>query len=385
MAWEPILDGELESRARAALDEILDALAYPVATTQELALWWAYATASLDDDARCAPQARLAISRFSTDLATRPPTWPALHGGLAGIGWAAAHLLEDADEVLDIFDGKLLDALADPSTNPFDLISGPAGVAIYLLERGDAGARGLAQIVDMLAARAERGADGTRWFTPPEHSGGPLRARLPSGHLNCGVAHGVPGAIAALAGIADHDEVPAAARTTAGELRDDATRWLLARRLPDGQFPAAAGDAFASRTAWCYGTPGITAALWSSVPSATRDALALDWTTRAPSGVVDAGFCHGSAGLAHLANRQYQATRDARYLAAARMHLADTLARRTPGEGIGGYVMQRANAAHITGDIIEGTIGVGLVLLAALTPVEPSWDRLFACELPVAD
>ncbi len=33
--------------------------------------------------------------------------------------------------------------------------------------------------------------------------------------------------------------------------------------------------------------------------------------------------------------------------------------------------------------LLVGTIGVGIALLAAISELEPAWDRLLLCDLPV--
>src|SRR4029450_12216233 len=72
-----------------------------------------------------------------------------------------------------------------------------------------------------------------------------------------------------------------------------------------------------ARSAWCYGDPGIAAALLLAARGVgdagweqTAVALACRAAERPASdtGVVNANFCHGAAGLAHLYNRMYQAT-----------------------------------------------------------------------------
>ncbi|HEX7277236.1 MAG TPA: lanthionine synthetase LanC family protein, partial [Acidimicrobiales bacterium] len=77
------------------------------------------------------------------------------------------------------------------------------------------------------------------------------------------------------------------------------------------------------------------------------------------AGVVDAGLCHGAAGLLHVSNRLYQATGDERQAAAARRWLEPALTLPVAGAGF-----------------LEGRAGVGLALLAATTDVEPEWDRI---------
>jgi lantibiotic biosynthesis protein len=96
--------------------------------------------------------------------------------------------------------------------------------------------------------------------------------------------------------------------------------------------------------------------------------------------VVDASFFHGSSGLAHLYARLHASTGEPLFADAARRALADTLAYRTPGEGVGGFSYatwegdQRVwNAAS---GFLEGAAGIGLVLLSICSSEPPSWDRL---------
>jgi hypothetical protein len=99
------------------------------------------------------------------------------------------------------------------------------------------------------------------------------------------------------------------------------------------------------------------------------------------SGVVDAGLCHGAAGLAHIFNRFYQATAEPIFKEAALSWFGRALAYRRPGAGVGGFGAVRPGP----GDervwspepgFLEGAAGVGLALLGAATPIEPAWDRI---------
>jgi hypothetical protein len=78
--------------------------------------------------------------------------------------------------------------------------------------------------------------------------------------------------------------------------------------------------------------------------------------------VVDASICHGSAGLAHIFNRLYQATGQSVFRSAAEEWLQHLVETWCPDAEPG---------------LLTGAAGVGLVLLAASTPHEPRWDRLF--------
>jgi hypothetical protein len=100
--------------------------------------------------------------------------------------------------------------------------------------------------------------------------------------------------------------------------------------------------------------------------------------------VVDAGLCHGAAGLGHQFNRLFQATGDEHFREAAVYWLRRTLEFRRPGEGVGGFLARGPDRAGQEAWLAEpglltGAAGVGLALLSAATHVEPRWDRLLLC------
>jgi lantibiotic modifying enzyme len=144
------------------------------------------------------------------------------------------------------------------------------------------------------------------------------------------------------------------------------------------------------RSAWCYGDPGISASLFLAANCLNnkvrqKDALkiALRAAVRLPehAGVKDAGLCHGSAGLGHIFNRMFQATGNARLKDAARFWFQQTLKFSRKGQGFAGYSAYRSKDDgtpewHDEPDLLTGSAGIGLALLAAISPVAPDWDRM---------
>jgi len=414
MSWEPVLDGRLADESWAAVRAIADHVedVEPAARRPtDLALFWAYAAGAFDDEASLARyDAAVAILHEHVEQGFQSPS---LYGGLAGAGWVLAHISDGAGDFLGEVDAQLIAKLeAAPWRDDYDLIQGLVGLGVYFLERLRGGAatarRGVERVVDQLAAGAEPGAGGVTWHTAPELLVAWQREHWPAGYYNLGVAHGVPGAIAMLgAAAALPDPELAATAARARELCGGATRWLRAQRLspdPAGRFPSmlerAPRPAERARTAWCYGDPGIAAAAWSAAirtgadPGEWRE-LALESAQRPfeRCRVLDPNLCHGTAGLAHLCNRFYQASGDPRFRDAARGWFERTLAMRRPGEGIAGFTAWRPRAAGLddgsaiqtSQDFLDGTIGVGLALLAGLRADEPGWDRLLLCDLPVRE
>ena len=333
--WEPIAN---TPEVWAAIDRLAEAPS-PV---PDRALLATYLATVRDDDTAAAALADLAAS-FDAGYER-----PALIGGLAGAAWVANHVAPETEELLAACDASLA-RLLDAWTGPLDLTHGLVGLGIYFLDRdSEIAARARSRIVELLAAR--RRSDGT-WFTPVDELHPDERPDNPNGRLDCGVPHGIAGIAGLLRRIAGEP---------ATSLADEATRWLLAQ-LRDGALPRSIvdGEWRKGRIAWCYGTPGACLALggpreltgWLALPPWQTDTLAL---------------CHGAAGLMHAANRMYQATREPAYRDTAHAWLAQLLAR-----------ISEAPA----GDLLDGSAGIALALLAIATDLPPAWDRMLLCDV----
>ena len=405
-SWEPILDGALGEMARGAIRDIARGVANGEGIRrrpQDRTLFWAYIAGAIEEDwvTSCYDAATdelgSSIGEFHGYLG--------LHGGLAGTGWVVAHVSEEgvADELLVEIDALLMRTLdVDRREGDYDLIGWLVGFGVYLLERGDAPSAkaGLARVIGHLRTLRERTPQGAAWFTRSELLPAWQRETSPDGYFNCGLAHGIPGVVALLGRVVteagpDADNV---------ETCREAMRWLTAQRLADdpaGRFPSAVhrGEPphHAARTAWCYGDPGVALAGWGASARLGLDVepwrqVAREVTNRAIelTGIRDAGLCHGAIGLAHILNRCYQASREPVFRDAARVWFEHALAMRRP-DGIGGFMAWTSDGSSEgptwapAADLIEGAMGIGLALLAAVEPTEPRWDRLFQCDLPIAD
>jgi hypothetical protein len=392
--WQPILEGELAARARRAIAELARALPAHLDASTELslglgrpggALFHAYHGAARGDADEVA-YAHAVLERCGDTLADAVLP-PGLYDGFTGLAWVTAHL-GDTAALADL--DACLHALPDHAVASFDLIRGLTGLGVYALERGDRGL--LAQVVARLAARAVPTPDGPAWFTPPAQMGEWKLRLYPRGCHDLGMAHGAPAVIALLAGAVAHGIAQA------GPLLAGAVGWLRAQRLAAGGYGEVAGARAPTRLAWCYGDLGVASALLlaSEVgdPAWRTEAIALAVAAaRRPAdrvGVVDAGLCHGAAGLAHQFNRLYQATGVAELRAAACAWIDRALALRGD-HGIAGFASHDpdpADRARVTWvadpGFLQGAAGIGLALLAADTALEPTWDRALLLSLPIA-
>jgi len=321
---------------------------------------------------------------------------PSFYGGFTGVAWSLHQLTrwDLAGGTISGIDAALAD-FVDREDWPWhvDVVSGLAGFLVYALARlpADDARRAIVAIVRLLESRAVELPNGISWLLPPSLLSEATREAAPDGCFNLGVAHGTAGVIAALADV--HRAGIETQRVR--RLAERAVTWLLDSRLDDTwNFPPMNGPRVRikpARLAWCYGTPGIAAVLLSAADAFDRDdwreaALQIAaWAASCPmdeSGVVDAAFCHGAAGLGHVFNRLWQSTGDERLADAARLWFDRALAERSEGEGIGGY---RTNETTNEGDalwtpeagLVYGAAGVAAAFAAACSDVEPDWDAMF--------
>jgi lantibiotic modifying enzyme len=325
---------------------------------------------------------------------------PHLLGGLTEIGCVIAHLAGtglnlDAGDSCAELDEFLLERLSRADRQvPFDLYTGLTGYGVYALERGPEASEMAVRVVTRLQQTAECNAQGITWRTQAAWLPEWLAQLYPQGVYNLGVAHGVPGVIGFLAQACAIDEVASIARA----LLNGAVNWIFANRRYDNHgayFPrclAPGYDPAPAMHSWCYGelsvgTALLLAARFVGQPDWEREALVLlrDGALRrmAYTEVKEPGICHGTAGHAHLYNRIYQATGEEVFKQAAMCWYARTFDLRTPGPGLAGFqVWNWVERTTSCADLLEGVAGIGLVLMAAVTEVEPQWDRLLLVAVP---
>lgn len=410
--WRPLLQGRDAERAWEAIDAIaaglrpevenLDPEAHPgvAGGTAGLALFYAYLGAVTGKDEWTGLAERLI--EYSIDALSNRPMHPDLYEGFSGIAWATGHLegmvFEPDEDDDDPIGESLLQVLSRPelfARGEFDLIGGLSGYGIYAydaLPRPNA-RRCLELLVERLIGIGEHTNGGFSWFSPPERIPDWQLEESPNGKFNLGVSHGVAAVISVLgmcagAGVMSDEQRSIYDRSVAWMLaqKQEGKPWCFTNSIIEGR------PTERDRLAWCYGDPGIAGALFTAARHAGNAALeaeALDVARTAAarpmddSGVIDAGLCHGSAGLAHLFNRMYQASGDPVLADAARAWFRRTLDLRKPGEGIGGYAFWVPPDWQLIPRFVDGAAGVGLGLLGGVSSLEPAWDQFLAVSVPL--
>ncbi len=338
-----------------------------------------------------------------------PRVSPGLFGGLSGLAFATASLSRDGTRYQRLL-CNLDEALAPEATasgerlrsdrgpgpvSEFDVIAGASGVGAYLLKRDVHGV--LPEVLSGLVSLAEPQEGPPRWMTPPQLLGDESLVRsYPRGNLNCGLAHGIPGPLALLAlALPAGSEVPGqyeAVRRLA--------EWLVAHRADDewgvnwpAVVPLATPDApeldprlEPSRSAWCYGSPGVARALWFA-GEALDDAGLRDLAVEAMHAVLrrplqqrrieSPTFCHGVAGLLQIVLRFAHDTGLTAFSDAAVELVDQLLAAYEPRRPLAYASLEPGRNPVDHAGLLDGAPGVAMALLAAATDSEPTWDRLF--------
>jgi hypothetical protein len=439
--WGPALPPELVARAlQVALDIAqrlrdrerveLAVAAAPGQTAFPLAVHWHAPTLAQGDaglalacsylDA-CLPEGEWdqighAYLATAAGGAEQLPNLPAgMYSGLTGLAFAAWSLSRGATRyrrLLTSIDAILLPRVAEQAeglartdgegvpVGEFDVISGCAGMGAYLLSRRQdpGGAAALEAVLRAIVALACGPGPRPRWWTPAELLFDEETAAIyPHGNLNCGLAHGIPGPLALLALAFAHGiRVPGIE-----EAAERLAVWLVTNRVDDAWgvnwpysvplnsegLPDRSAKTYGpSRTAWCYGAPGIARVLWLAGGAfgcpAWRDLAveAMQAVYRRPAAVrcIDSPtFCHGVAGLLQITLRFAHDTRLPLFTGAAAELAEWLLSAFEPGSLLGYRNWEPGGTRVDQPGLLDGAPGVLLTLLAAASAVEPAWDRAF--------
>ncbi len=429
--WRPILDEPMRSRVLQVVREIADALK-PLQASKEsdstehpehpakdvslangaagLALFFYFLHQSFPNEGH--DELAMNFLNQSIRALEEIPMRQDLYGGFTGVAWSVEHLRnrllaadssEDPNEAIE----QSLMTYIQHSTEveSYDLIGGLVGLGVFGLARfpRPSAVELLGAVVTRLLDLVERQGELYTWYTPPDLLPDHQRKVAPKGYYNLGLAHGVPGVIGFLGQCQALDILPDRIRP----VLQGGVKWLLEKKIKDQDACFASWltrdgnpneNQEPTRSAWCYGDPGVAAALLVAAQSLgqkawKKEALSLARLAAQRSlprvHVFDMGLCHGTAGLALFFNRMYQQTGESSLKTAAQSWVERTLAMRRTGEDFAGFPMwtlsesQEGHWAPEPG-ILTGAAGVGLALLAAATPIEPTWDQ-FMMLSPVSE
>ncbi|GAA2431620.1 hypothetical protein GCM10010191_51800 [Actinomadura vinacea] len=351
------------------------------------------------------------LRRAAKATAADPLKSAGLFTGTAGFMWVMAEFARREPRYLPSLRGvaERLNEQAPPAVarggaafGEHDAINGAAGRLAAVLKVSETVSCGDAAdgLVAYLLEVTEPDDDGVpNWYCPPRlypRAAPWLQDQFPDGMYNLGFSHGLPGILAALTLAAAAGIGGAKVTDRVGELAE----WLAACRLDGADGPSWAGALQAdpgsrlpvrdagqvpARTAWCYGAPGVAAALFSasavSGDSGSRDlaVAALERVQNTPDAERHAfapTLCHGLAGLLAVYTRAYAQTGDPGF----RQMRDDTRARLCllAAEDHPYVFADEPEPNRLSHDagLLEGAAGVLLALLGTVSPEASRWDEV---------
>ncbi|TDD16616.1 lanthionine synthetase C family protein [Nonomuraea diastatica] len=350
-----------------------------------------------------------------------------LSNGIAGLAMVISHLAADDSRyvhTLDSLRDKLVQQVNGLTKWPvgelywgrYDVISGRSGILGCLLSEIDKypTARQCVQALvdDLLDLCSIGNRDPWQgWRIPRDKY--PPRDRSPDrylyGYVDLGLAHGIPGPMAALshAWTAGHRDqrVECAIRVLATMLIEVAQedQWGLVwpRFMPfDDSGAIAPQKAPIAGAAYCYGGPGICSALLDAAEALEDSSLRIvavkgveAMLLRVQDGgmPLSPGLCHGIAGLL-LICRKFALRTDSEAVRAGVVMLAEELLRwcdlrspfvardYRPFQVVGTAVGGQRGLFHDSPGLLEGAAGVALALMSVASPVDPQWARALLVE-----
>lgn len=352
------------------------------------------------------------FQQFSTlmneciDWVADNPTDATLSGGFTGLMWViqhfirvglldkqAAHAIADWDEYI------ITSFKADCTRQNYDLLHGLIGKGMYFLEcfPDKKNNTVLKLLIDHLESFAVIEADTVSWHEPSI-----LGVTTNGSICNLGMAHGMPSIIGFLSKVHRRE---IATNQTRG-LLEQSIKWLLEQRQSNegSHFSNSTAQKGQSRLAWCYGDLGPALALFHAAYALNRD----DWRNQAlylaqgagqrtveqaglyqsnSQGWLDAGFCHGTSGIAHIFNRFYQVSKQPEFKQCAEYWLALSTPLLPIEQGIAGYVYPDFDANNNSqiwqnnSALLDGATGTGLVMLSFLKPQQSLWDEIVMTDI----
>lgn len=320
--------------------------------------------------------------------------YPSFASGLVGDCFALI-LLQKKRFIDSVIDSQIHDYLFKElmflikNNTKWDLLHGFLGYALYFLEDksfGKCNQEALHTIVATLYQKAEINEDICKFrriFVRP----GDIKSVTIYDNYDISLSHGMTGIILVLLKIYERN----IARDLTKELIFKSINYVLTTQIKGRShclFPSSvrSGKPQPSRLAWCYGDLNVGWCLWKA-GKVFGDTYWLQNSLRIfhncarrrtaeETSVIDAGFCHGSAGLAYFFKRIYEETGDEVFWETAEFWLSDLLKKNVFKDSMTGYKSYYLGKWYESYSLLEGVTGIGLVLMSFLGDND-FWNKFF--------
>jgi lantibiotic modifying enzyme len=358
-----------------------------------LAIFWAYINQLYNDPNLTAETEKsilMGLEIFGQERATHT-----FCNGFAGVCWATDHLISknkleaDVSSLFEEIEPYLaITSENDFKTNLFDFMHGGIGAGIYFLERSShhLAKEHLIRIIYYLEDQKIVSDKGICWINSFMKSGNHSSTL----EFNLGLAHGIPSVLYFLTKCYEKS----IEKETCRYLLEGSVSWLIKQKLTAKSvslYPSTIIENQtshqSSRLGWCYGDLGIASTIWLAGKALKNEVwkqeaidimlYACDRKNLHANNVIDAGICHGTAGIAHFFNRFYWETRMPIFKETASYWIDETLKMATFKDGLAGYKAWHGENKSWVNEygLLEGISGIGLVLFSHISDEEPTWDK----------
>jgi len=318
---------------------------------------------------------------------------PAFCDGLAGWGWLMIYLKEHGilqefdDSILEEIDAAVagnLDAMLDNGN--YDLFYGTLGIGLYFLKRKKTLL--VEKILRHLSDNAVKDRDEMKWIQFR-----PVTSAEP--RYDLGLPHGITGILYFINKCYKENVLPALCETLLQQgiafflhnIQDEEKTgsffpyWIATAKYDNGK-----NNPSRSRIAWCYGDLNILYTLLQVSRTVKDEGLEAAVVTmllrtcerKAPAAtdIEEAGFCHGTSGVAYIYLKLYRQTGIPAFKETADYWYLQTCDFGKE-QGPAGYLFHSGQELGIpVSGILEGLGGVTLTFLAYLYPgLRENWDE----------
>lgn len=313
--------------------------------------------------------------------------------GVTGILWAIEHLAKSRvldtslnsivdDDFFGIYHKRCKNIL---SKGEYDYLLGAGGAFLLYLETDME--KQIIDLYNVLQKTAVTEGDEIYWRQSPVLGGNEADMTI-----NLGLAHGLPSILSILSCI--YNRCTCLDAKVRLKLKDDVYKsfnWLKRNCLNPAKegsyFPFSFNKVkkpFSTSLRWCYGDLGVSIALINAgnnlgIPEIydfgveiARDCADRNVDSKS---IVDAHLCHGTAGIAHIFNRLFNGTGIEVFRNASEYWFDETIMK-FDSSLKSGFKAWKGDYGWIEYDgLLEGSAGIGLALISAVSHVEPKWDR----------
>jgi lantibiotic modifying enzyme len=312
--------------------------------------------------------------------------------GISGLTWTCEHLArhgfirQKEASFVNTLNPYLLSMMEkDFNDGNYDFLHGGLGVGYYFMTKNKINGKAINCLLDGLERTAEKTFNGCmKWKSVMNIDS------IQTGY-NISLSHGMSSIVACMAKLYKlHPEF-----SRAKNILSDTVKYIIQQRLKKveiSHFPTYSLESETktinhSRLGWCYGDLGIAQALLQAanvledkeLEDMSVDILLYTCNRKDMSAnyVVDAGLCHGTAGIAHSFQRIYKELSNPVFQETAYYWLDKTLKMAVFENGLAGFKTWSGDEKQWTNNysFLDGIPGIGCCLISALNNGLTDWDE----------